>query len=200
MNPRTQSVEARVDAGVTITRLLEPGETLIWSANGRGPHWTLHNLFGLAFIGVMTAVFTIGIVRSANDGETSGWMLFFAGGTSALVMTILTAGLMHAVFSPDFDCYGLTERRVIVVWRYWPGRVRSFTASNIHVLRIRGGKTGDITFWKQSSRYVNRAWAIVGIDDPLATANLIRSTLRLSLPIDDLKRENYIPPIEPRDS
>ena len=200
-SPGAPAGKQPTDSRAVITQLLQPGEQLIWHANGRGPHWTSHNIFhAIIAPGVLIAL-TYGVVTSTLAGKTPpGMAAYFA-----LIITGVAIGMgwgiLHAIFSPSRDCYGLTDRRVIVVERFARRRERTFDASNIKVLRIRDGATGDITFWTQPRKYVNRAWAIIGIDNPRQIAELIKTTLKLAPPVTDgvkQKEKLYIPPFEPR--
>ncbi|MFT3725858.1 MAG: hypothetical protein QM773_20025 [Hyphomonadaceae bacterium] len=200
-SPAAPSRAAVNDSRAVIAPLLQPGEQLIWHANGRGPHWTPHNILHAVFVPSVLIVFIYLMVSSTLAGKTPpGMVAYFA-----VIITGITIGLgwgiAHAVFSPSRDCYGLTDRRVIVVERFARRRERSFDAGNIKVLLIRDGATGDVTFWTQPRNYVNRAWAIVGIDNPRQIAELIKATLKLDLPVTDgvkSKEKLYIPPLEPR--
>lgn len=187
-----------LDAREVIAPLLEPGETLLWHANGRGPHWIPHNIFGLIFASVCAAMLAGAATLSFINGEASVGLLVYGLVITAGVTIILVSTLIHAIFSPGRDCYGLTDRRVIVVWRSWPARTRSYSASNISAFRLRDGKTGDIAFWTQPKRFVNRSWAIVGIDEPRRIADLIKTSLRLDLPLEIVNPSLRIPPLKPR--
>lgn len=188
------------DSRAVITPLLQPGEQLIWHASGRGPHWIGRNIYAAVFLPVWLALMSYGFATSILKGEISGLMIAYVTVIAVGVTISLGWGIVHAVFSPSHDSYGLTDRRVIVVSQFLVRRERSYDAASIKVLRIRDSATGDITFWTQPSRYVNRAWAIVGISNPRQVADLIKATLRLDLPVTDGKKPKeklYIPPLEP---
>lgn len=128
-------------------------------------------------------------------------MLFYVSMVVTCVTIVLGGAIGHAVLSPGRDCYGLTNRRVIIVGRFLARRERTFDASNIKVLLTRGSATGDIAFSTPNPRYVNRFWAIVGVDDPRGVADLIRTTLALEIPVKDARKSReklYIPPPDPR--
>lgn len=189
------------DSRAVITPLLQPGEQLIWHASGRGPHWIGRNIYAAVFLPVWLALMSYGFTTSILKGEISGLMIAYVTVIAVGVTISLGWGIVHAVFSPSHDSYGLTDRRVIVVSQFLVRRERSYDAASIKVLRIRDSATGDITFWTQPSHYVNRAWAIVGIGNPRQVAELIKATLRLDLPVTDGKKPKeklYIPPLEPR--
>lgn len=189
------------DPRVVVAPLLQPGEQLIWHASGRGPHWIGRNIYAAVFLPVWLALMSYGFTTSILKGEISGLMIVYIIVVAGGVTIGVGWGIVHAVVSPSHDSYGLTDRRVIVVSQFLGRRERSYDDASIRVLRIRDGATGDITFWTQPSRYVNRAWAIVGIDNPRQVAELIKATLRLDLPVTDGKKPKeklYIPPLEPR--
>jgi hypothetical protein len=199
--PASPSGKPATDSNALITPLLQPGEQLIWHANGRGPHWIGRNIYAAVFLPVWLALISYGLATSILKGEISSLMIVYVIVITVGVTIGVGWGIVHAIFSPSHDAYGLTDRRVIVVSQFLGRRERSYDASRIKVLRIRDGATGDITFWTQPSRYVNRAWAIVGVSNPRQIADLIRTTLKLDLPITDgvkPKEKLYIPPLDPR--
>ena len=132
------------------------------------------------------------------SGKTTGYLLAYALAIFSIAGVVLLLAIFYAIVSPSHDCYGLTDRRVIVVRRFWTRRERSYTADNIRNLRVRNGATGDIGFWKEDAGYVNRAWEIVGVDGPMELAARIKTTLRLALPIEDVDVNPHIPPVTPR--
>lgn len=189
------------DSGAVVAPLLQPGEQLIWRASGRGPHWIDRNIYAAVFLPVWLALMSYVFTTSILKGEISSLMIVYIIVIAGGVTIGVGWDVVHAVVSPSHDAYGLTDRRVIVVSQFLGRRERSYDAASMKVLRIRDGATGDIAFWTQPSRYVNRAWAIVGIGNPRQVAELIKATLRLDLPVSDgnkPKEKLYIPPLESR--
>lgn len=195
---KPQQAAPHHDAHAVIEKLLKPGEKLLWHANGRGPHWTPNNIYSALFVGAFIPFFGLLLMQSVGNGKIGGWMLAYTIAIFSIAIIVLGLAIFYAIVSPSHDCYGLTDRRVIVVRRYWSRRERSYTSDNIRNLRVRNGATGDIGFWKQDTGYVNRAWEIVGVDGPMELAVRIKATLGLTLPIEEVDVPPYIPPVTPR--
>lgn len=195
---KSQKAAPRNDARLVIENLLQPGETLLWCANGRGPHWISQNIRNALFVGAFIGFFGYLLPQAVTSGKNGPWVLGFALILFSAVSLIMVLAVFYAIVSPSHDCYALTDQRVIVVRRFWFPRIRSYAATSIQNLRVRGGPTGDIGFWKHNPRYVNRAWEIVGVDSPMELAAQIKATLGLTLPIEDVDVGPHIPPLEPR--
>jgi hypothetical protein len=179
--------------------LLEPGETLVWTARGRGPHICFHTLFALAFLLLFVPAWLGGLTLAVLKATSGSWMAAYAFVQGLIVCGLLSYIAVRAFLAPSLDRYGLSNRGIIIVERYWPFAVRRYGPSDLDFIKLFDvpGR-GEIRFRKGQPRSAMRLCALVGIERPREVAELIRSTLRPDLSLEDGRAAYPVPPLEPR--
>jgi hypothetical protein len=171
-----------------ITRVLEPGETIIRTGRGRGLNLTV--LEGV-LLGVFALVFSVAIGIAIQSGKP--FNLVWAA-AMALVVPLIVLG---AAAKSHGSVWVLTNRRLLFVGGPNPNWLPNYAwglsnrrpyAPRIHELIVTGGKDrGRITL-RGMSWSSEPAVTLTGVDRPLELAALIKSTLALDLPIEDYTR------------
>lgn len=173
---------------------LEPGERVIRTGQGKGA--SLSDVEG-AVLGIVLIGGGYSLYDSATGADANMTPIM-----ATLVFVIVVAflcfvGWTRAVIS-DGAHYALTDRRVLFLGRlplpapgWWNNPVRSLSGQKlqrdflIRKLVIHGRKTrGRITLRGPTSDHCP-AIILTGVAHPRELAELIKSTLNLSLPIED---------------
>ncbi len=175
-----------------ISRHLEPGERLIWSARGRGlpgnrPSPGIADMadFGVLFF----SAFMLAAAPIAWDAVKQS--VSFVAFVVLMWAMMLCSVLPRSLFGYWLMVYGLTNKRLIIVNFRLFGARSSFGRSKIERLLVNNfDGRGDLVFrsirddqWMPQSP-ISPGDALVGIDDPERVAKLIKSTLELNTPVE----------------
>jgi hypothetical protein len=130
--PRVGHATAKRSAADILALRLLPGEKLLWSSRGSGVRGGFYILSSL-FLAVGLTAFLFGVLPPIPS-------------PFGTVVVALVAGyiLARAIYGPQFEVYGVTNQRLIILKRFFPECVVTPT-----VRRLRAydrGPTGSIIF------------------------------------------------------
>ena len=175
-----------------ISRRLEPGERLIWSARGRGlpgnrpaPGIADTTDFGVLFCSALLLAFAPIAWRFVEQAPQAAAFIVL------MWALMLWSVLPRSLFGYWPMVYGLTNERLIIVNYVFFGVSGSYGHDKIERLLVNNfDGRGDLVFrgvggdqWMPQSP-LSPGDALVGIDDPERVAKLIKSTLELNTPVE----------------
>jgi len=168
---------------------LRPGEQIIWSARSRGRDFSGEH-FVVPGLCMALGAFSLWWIMTGRNGPDSPtfpaglmlWALAWFGGFGWLCWS-----LVHA---PDNSAAVLTNQRLFFRPAMWPHYIACFGRRSdpylrpIRMLRLIGRKQRPL-LKLHGMFFVRTGPVVLGIDRPLEIAQLIKSTLKLDLPVED---------------
>ena len=187
-----------------LSEKMYPDETIVWMQQGRGVRWPLVYTVPPVFVVVMGAFFFWLMVRNLDGPESVGTLvilwIFAVVGLGAQFVAAAAP-----IFGPRSEYYLLTTDRVLHHRSFPTHSTRSLAARNADLEADLG--ITRISVWGNRARgwimlrpdeyralpfrfqvFPHFTTSLVGVEDPLQVAALIKSTLGLDLEIEDHTR------------
>jgi hypothetical protein len=171
----SRTVVSRRDPGDVIRRHLKPGEQVVWTGCGSGVRAGLY-LLSTFFLACLAGwLLTVVVVSIA--GLTLPPLMAFV-----VAFLLVDYVMLRSLFSPAFEVYALTARRLVVIQGLFPRTVRSYGPETINALTVSGTRAKGTVIFRRASPSETRGWmdapaGFRGIDNPRDVAEQIQKTL-----------------------
>jgi hypothetical protein len=173
-----------------IHSMLEAGEAIVWAGRPEPRRLARWSLLGIAPF-ALAGLWMVGVLVLPPYARTD--VLNGIGAAMWVTIVVFVGGRM--ITQPLHEIFVLTDRRIMMIDPRPPATGSTFSADGsrgwlIRHIRVFGSRgNGDIEFRTiLNATNSPRPWRIRRIPRPLETAELIKSTLRLDLPIEDRTR------------